>query len=445
VLALGLGGRLNPFAGAIAMGALFGAIFAAATLLQWLHPVLLDTAPAMAAILLSAPVAYADRAAQLNLSLLAERVALGRANAFMGRVADNMLDGLVTLDEHGAIRTGNRAARRMFDRPSDSGAAGAAAHCVWPRLRQDDVADALSAAGARFRAILKNAAGRRFYAGITGSALDQGDGRIWILLIRDVSDVVLAEREARRRERLLRDLKIRAEAATRTKTEFVATMSHELRTPLNGVIGLAGMMCDEAFGPLGAEPYRKFAAEIHSSGARLLRLLTHLLEYANAEMDRLQIDPEDCDLCAVVRDACAIQANRADAARVTIDLQLPDTPTPAYLDIPAIQKAIGNVLSNAIRFSDADGRITVAVEPIAGNGARLMIADEGCGMPREFLARCCEPFEQLDRSSQRAHEGGGLGLTVAKAFIELHGGTLRIESELGIRTVACIELPRWRT
>jgi signal transduction histidine kinase len=74
-----------------------------------------------------------------------------------------------------------------------------------------------------------------------------------------------------------------------------------------------------------------------------------------------------------------------------------------------------------------------------------MIADEGCGMPREFLARCCEPFEQLDRSSQRAHEGGGLGLTVAKAFIELHGGTLRIESELGIRTVACIELPRWRT
>lgn len=446
-LAALLQSRTNLRAVIASLGGGGGLAFSAAALTQAQWPLILDVAPAAVALALSVPVAYAGRVAQLDLRLLAKSLALNRANLFMSRVAENLEDGLVTLDSSGAVKTLNRAASNLFlvDREDAANPRAIAGYCLWPRLRGlEDIRHALARAswnGHRRRAVCARSNGERFYAEVAVTSIDEGSDRVWVVLVRDVTGIVQAERAARRREALLRDLKVRAEAATRTKTEFVATMSHELRTPLNSIIGFSSIMNDEAFGPLGADAYRQMSSEMKNSGARLLRLLTHILDYANAEMDRLEIDPAPVDIVDLTREAVSLQSARAEQAGIAVAFSANGPFHPLDVDRVAIQKAIGNILNNAIRFSEAGGSVRVAVREAADGGAEIAISDEGLGMPPSFLARCCEPFEQLDKSASRGFDGAGLGLTVAKAFIERHGGTLSLQSAPQVGTTATIHLP----
>lgn len=421
------------------------ATFAFAVALQRMAPVLLDVTPAFLAALLAAPIAYAGRMAQLDLAMLAQGLALARANRFMARVADNLDDGLVTLGPDGAVCTLNPAARSIFGLGPDADIASVdpAQRVVWPRFPgREALPRALTAmmGGSGRRLICARGAGERFYAEATVTSLSEPDGRIWIVLIRDVTRTVLAERAARRREALLRDLKMKAEAATRTKTEFVAAMSHELRTPLNAIIGFSSIMEEEALGPLGADGYRKMAVETKNSGSRLLRLLTHILDYANAEMDRLEIAPESLDLAALARDSVALQAARAARAGITVRIVEPATPVILPLDRAGVQKAIGNLLNNALRFAPPGSAATVTVARRPGGGV-VVIQDEGPGMAQDFLARCFEPFEQAETGASRGFEGAGLGLTVARAFVERHGGRLDLASAPGEGVTATLFLP----
>lgn len=424
-----------------------GLAFSASVLTQAQWPLILDVAPAVVALALSVPVAYAGRVAQLDIRLLAKSLALNRANLFMSRVAENLEDGLVTLDSSGAVKTLNRAASDLFlvDRDDVAKSLAIGSYCLWPRLRDlEDMRQALTNGswnGHRRRAVCARENGERFYAEVAVTSIDEESDRVWIVLVRDVTGIVQAERAARRREALLRDLKVRAEAATRTKTEFVATMSHELRTPLNSIIGFSSIMNDEAFGPLGADAYKQMSGEIRNSGARLLRLLTHILDYANAEIDRLTIDTAPVDIVELTREAVRLQSARAEQAGIDVAFSAAGPKYPLDVDRLAIQKAIGNILSNAIRFSEAGGAVRITVGEAANGGADIVISDDGLGMPPSFLARCCEPFEQVDKSASRGFEGAGLGLTVAKAFIERHGGTLSLRSTLHVGTTATIHLP----
>ncbi len=415
---------------------------------QRISPVLLDASPALVATALAIPLTLASRAARLDMRLIAKTLALSQANRFMGRAADNVVDAIVTLDEAGEIQTRNRAASDIFRLPETDEPFPPEAFALWPRLGDSaalvSALERAQALGRRRRIICRRADGTRFYAEIAVSAFDDEAGHIWILLLRDISAEVEMERSARRRERLLRELKVRAEAATRTKTELVATMSHELRTPLNAIIGLSSMMREEALGPLGADGYRPMATEIHNSGARLLRLLTHVLDYANAGMDRLELRPEPRDLEALVREAVDLQRPRAGRAGVAMEMTGPATEIHFAVDPMALQKAIGNVLSNTIRFSGEEGRIRVAVRLELEGGAAISIEDDGPGMSAEFLARCLEPFEQADRSERRGLDGAGLGLTVARIFVEAHGGAFGIESEEGVGTKVTMRLPASR-
>lgn len=412
------------------------------------HPILLDVAPAIVASALAVPLALASRAALLDMRLLAESLALARANRFLGKVADNIADAVVTLDGTGAVRTRNRAANRIFGLSEDAPPERPETLALRPRFRDGAaLIDALARVARperRRRIICRRGDGARFYAEIAASALDDQGERIWILLLRDVTAEVALEREARRRERLLRVLKMRAEAASRAKSEFVATMSHELRTPLNAIIGFSSMMSDEALGPLGTEAYRPMANEIRNSGARLLRVLTHVLDHANAEMDRLEIRPEPQDLAALASEAAELQRARAERAEVSVTVSASAAPLVFEVDPTAIRKALGNVISNAIRFSHAGGRIEIAVSEEPDGGAKIVVRDEGVGMSPELVARCMEPFEQADRSARRSFDGAGLGLTVARIFLRAHGGDVSISSVEGRGSAVAMRLPASR-
>lgn len=384
-----------------------------------------------------------DRVWLLDLKLLRERRARRRADALMARVADNLMDGLATLNAQGELLTLNRAAARTFGL-QQTNRAYADLRRALPRLLLDSpgaVDAALEigrATGRRRRLVCTRSDGARFYAEAAVTMLDARDAeRLWIVAIREVTVVVAAERAARQRERTLIDLKIKAESATRTRTEFVAAMSHELRTPLNGVIGLSAIMADEAFGPLGLDRCKLFSGEIQKSGQRLLRLLIHILDVANADMDRLEINRTATDVGELIVETVARQQARAADKGLTLTLDTPDAPLIAEIDAVAIAKAVGDVIANALRFTD-QGEVSVLV--FAADGwVRLKIADAGPGMTPETRTLCFQPFVQR-ADGRRTLEGGGLGLTVARASALRNGGVIDPDSAPGAGTRARIGL-----
>ncbi len=425
-----------------------GGLFALAVAAQRLSPTLLDIAPALAAASIGLVLDLSARAAKLDLKLVASAVALNRVRALMARVADSLSEGVVVIAADAGVTAMNPAAVAMFASAGDADGGAALGRrperaLVWPRLRSPQALEAALDAAVRLgrrRVICVRPGGRRFFAEIAVTRLEGQDARQWVVVARDVTTIVAAERVARRRERKLVELTIRAEAATRAKTEFVATMSHELRTPLNAIIGCNSMMCEEAFGPLGAESYKKMALEARNSGSRLLRVLTHTLDYANADLDKLDIEPKPVNLNALISEAVARQTARAQGAGVAVETALPDFPTVAMVDPIAVDKAFGNILGNAIRFSSSGGVVQVDLRTLEGRRVEIVVRDEGIGMEPAFLKRCCEPFEQAVRSATRGYEGAGLGLTVAKAFVERHGGALDIVSAPGEGTTVTIGL-----
>jgi signal transduction histidine kinase len=353
-----------------------------------------------------------------------------------------MAEGLVTVDAAGRLLTANRAAVGMF-RPAPGGAAAtvdATRHCLWPRLRDAGaVAAALARAdgAARRRMIGRRGDGETFFAAVAVSRVLDAEAPVFIATIHDVTAVVRAERAARRRERALRAMTVRAEAATRAKSQFVATMSHELRTPLNAIIGFSAILEDGD--EVAAETRVAFAREIRAGGERLLKLLTMVLDYAEADLDRGVLARAPTDLCGLLRDAVALRRPHAAAAGLELTLTAPETPLVLDVDAVAIAKSVDAVVGNAIRFTEKGGAaVTLRA---AGGGAEIRVSDTGPGMPADFLRRCCEPFEQRDQSSTRRFEGGGLGLTVARGFVQRHGGALRVASAPGLGTTVTITLP----
>lgn len=410
---------------------------------------IVDIAPAFVAVPISIVAGFVDKSDYLDWRLLLESVKLHRANALMSNVTRSMRDGLLTLNTDGSVETANIAALRMFGlRETDLQHQSIARFCIWPRLASSGAIDSALQFAARrdisTRVICRSHDGTQFYGEVSVSQLPTELPTRWIVVIRDATEKVGADRQARRRERDLKALKIKAELATRAKTEFVATMSHELRTPLNAMIGCATIMHSEQLGELG-DAYRGFASEIVQGGARLERLLSHILEYANAEMDLVNLDCVECDAVALVREAIALQAKRANVAGVAVSFEGADFCEKIVADYVAIQKAVGNILANAIRFNKRGGWVNLSVAQRPTDQIEITIEDNGIGIAQDQINFCFEPFYQVDQTDRRGLDGAGLGLTVAERFVQLHGGVISLGSELGIGTKVSFLLPRRST
>lgn len=305
----------------------------------------------------------------------------------------------------------------------------------------------LAAIGARFlvhRWIerLSDAAGR-LAEGDLGARARPGDdctefGRLAAIYDR-MADAVERREHAARLD--LIEAKHAAERASQAKSRFVAHMSHELRTPLNAIIGLTEIMQLRLFGPVGNERYEGYVRDIHASGEHLLRTINTILDLSKIEAGRYELVPEPVDMGDVLRDSLALVAPLAADKSVAVSLDSMASPVALCADRHALKRVFLNILSNAIKFTHAGGRVDIGVRHQQDRQVLVIVRDTGIGIPREKLDLVLEPFEQAESGPLRSHEGTGLGLSIARKLVEMHGGRLSLDSELGRGTSVTIALP----
>lgn len=252
------------------------------------------------------------------------------------------------------------------------------------------------------------------------------------------------EEEILERERMegeLRAAKRQAESANNAKSEFLAVVSHELRTPLNAIIGFSEMLMYETFGPLGDERYNDYVEDIRGSGLHLLSLINNILDLSKVEADKFELLESDVDIASTVADALKFVKGRADAAGIHTETEFSELLPGVRADQRAVMQILVNLLTNAVKFTPRDGRVMVGAELVDDGSLQISVSDTGIGIPENELLRVLEPFAQTDTTVSREYEGTGLGLPLSKRLIELHEGTLEIESEPGLGTTVRIEFP----
>jgi len=268
----------------------------------------------------------------------------------------------------------------------------------------------------------------------------------WLVLNHRVRYILRASRafeELRRNQDRLIAAKEAAEAANRAKSEFLANMSHELRTPLNAIIGFSGMMSDRMFGPLN-EKYAEYANIIGDSGRHLVAIITDILDLAKADADRLLLTEEQVEIAEIVELGSKIIEDMARRAQIEFVSEI-KKPLPAMIGDPAkLTQILVNLLSNAVKFTAPGGTVRLTIEQPLSQGITFRVEDTGIGMSPDQIPIALAPFGQVGNSLTRQHDGVGLGLPLTKRLVELHGGTIEIDSEPGKGTIASVHLPEER-
>lgn len=247
---------------------------------------------------------------------------------------------------------------------------------------------------------------------------------------------------ADRLQTLYADLEARVEARTdeltrtnqelervaRAKSEFLANMSHELRTPLNAIIGYSELLSDPSFGPLKPGEVRKQARAIHSSGMHLLDLINDVLDLAKIESGKLMLHVEDVALKKVIKDSVELMRPDSDAKGLKLRVRLAKAPESVRADEKRLRQILLNLISNAVKFTPEAGSVIVEAASTA-TGVAVSVIDTGIGIRPEFQEQIFEQFIQVDGSYGRKQQGTGLGLALTRQLVELHGGTITVESE----------------
>ena len=230
--------------------------------------------------------------------------------------------------------------------------------------------------------------------------------------------------------RLYRDL----EAASRHKSEFLASMSHELRTPLNAIIGFSEVLREEMFGPLN-ERQADYLNDILTSGRHLLSLINDILDLSKIEAGKMELELSTFSLPAVLEGGLTMIRERAVNHGISLGLEVAPDVGEITADERKVKQVVFNLLSNAVKFTPDGGRIDLAARCSEGE-VEVAVTDTGIGIAPDDQERVFEEFQQ---AGQR--EGSGLGLALSRSFVELHGGRLRLESELGVGSTFTFTLP----
>jgi signal transduction histidine kinase/HAMP domain-containing protein len=281
---------------------------------------------------------------------------------------------------------------------------------------------------------------------LDGGEVQLRDGR-WIRVSRSTTQdggfflFISDFTEVKERERRYEEARAQAEAASRAKSSFLANMSHELRTPLNAVIGFSEIMAGQMFGKLGDAHYVQYASDILASGQHLLAVINSVLDLAKSEAGKLQIDAEPIDLADVIDDCLTMIREQCARAELRLDVSGVGEPVMVMGEAAKLRQIFLNLLSNAVKFTDAGGVVGLRVGEAVEGSVSIAVTDTGIGMGPEDVAVALAPFGQVDSRLARRYEGTGLGLPLAKALAELHGGRLVIRSVRGKGTTVTITLP----
>jgi signal transduction histidine kinase len=236
----------------------------------------------------------------------------------------------------------------------------------------------------------------------------------------------------------IEDKSLQLEAASQHKSEFLANMSHELRTPLNAIIGFSEVLSERMFGELN-EKQEEYLKDIHASGQHLLSLINDILDLSKIEAGRMELELTDFDLPATLDNALILVRERAGRRSITLHTVVDERLGQVRADERKIRQVALNLLSNAIKFTPEGGRIEVAALPKDGS-VEVSVSDTGVGIAPEDQQAVFEEFRQVGTAEKKA-EGTGLGLTLCRKFIELHGGRIWVKSQVGVGSTFTFTIP----
>ncbi len=236
------------------------------------------------------------------------------------------------------------------------------------------------------------------------------------------------ERKVEERTQALKVANAQLAAASRHKSEFLASMSHELRTPLNSILGFAELLHDQTFGPLN-EKQQRYVHNILVSGKHLLALINDILDLSKVEAGKLEFRPEPFDLKEALEGSLTVVASAASKKNLTLSLEVDQRLSTLTADPARFKQILYNLLSNAVKFTPEGGRVTVTARPVEGTFVEIRVQDTGIGIRPEDLPKLFQEFTQLRSPLSKPHEGTGLGLALTKKLVERQGGRIWAESE----------------
>jgi len=347
---------------------------------------------------------------------LTERRALERNAFHLAAIVSSAEDAIASKDINGIVQTWNKAAERMFGYTAEE-MIGHSIRTIIPRDRwheEDEVLARIRSGRAidHFETVRQRKDGSLIEISLSVSPIKTSTGAV-IGASKIARDVSIQRRLARE-----------AEEANRVKDEFLAMLSHELRTPLNAVLGYTRMLRDGHLAP----DRRERAMETIERNANLLgQLVADVLDVSSIVTGKVRLKMTSCDLKTLVQAATDVVRPSADAKGIDLRVDAPETSVHATCDGERMQQVFWNLLSNAVKFTPS-GHISIALRN-SGGRAKVTVTDTGVGIPAKSLPFIFQRFWQAETAAHRATGGLGLGLALARHFVELHGGTIQAASE----------------
>jgi PAS domain S-box-containing protein len=351
--------------------------------------------------------------------------------AYLAAIVESSDDAIISKDLRGIVRSCNAAAERLFGYSADE-LVGRPVRLIIPADRQAEEDDILARIGRgerieHFQTVRQAKDGRLIDVSLTVSPVRDSSGRV-VGASKIARDITEQKRAIAERDRLLeaeRVARAEAERASRLKDDFVAMVSHELRTPLNAILGWTQLMTRAGTDPAVVAR----GLDVIARNTRLqAQLISDLLDISRIVAGKLQLETRILDLRSIVSQAIETIAEEAQAKGVEIAQRLEDGASLVSGDASRLQQIVWNLLSNAIKFTPRGGRVRVRLE-FTGSHARIEVADNGVGIRPDSLPHIFERFHQADRSITRRFGGLGLGLSIVKHLVELHGGDVQGASE----------------
>ncbi len=262
-----------------------------------------------------------------------------------------------------------------------------------------------------------------------------------VVFLENVAATMAGIIERKRMGIALQKAKEAAEAANRTKSDFLANMSHELRTPLNAIIGFSDMMKMGMGGEMSAK-HQEFTEDIHNSGKHLLNLINEILDLSKIESGNMKLEYSDIAMPELLERSLVFFKERAMKHRINVSSECVSELPLVRGDEMRIKQVLVNLLSNAVKFTPDDGKVHVSVRMLgAGEQIEMIVSDTGPGISEEDIPKLFKSFQQLDSSCTKEHQGTGLGLALCRSIVELHGGKIWVESEVGKGSRFIFRLP----
>jgi two-component system, cell cycle sensor histidine kinase DivJ len=362
-------------------------------------------------------------------------------------LARHMSDVITRHGRNGVVTFISPAAERLVGAP----AAALMGHNLFERVHVADRPNFLAALIEASRGHTTSVEYRLRHGPLNGMGKEAREAFIWVESrchaldgAPESGEVVAVTRDVSRRKldaEALEAARREAERANDAKSRFLATVSHELRTPLNAIIGFSEMLTNDTPSGLDAERRADYARVIRDSGQHLLAVVNGILDVSRIEAGHFELNPEAFAVGPLVESCYEMMLLRAEQAGLRFDVELAHDLPEAVADQLALRQVLINLLANAIKFTPRGGSVSLAVKT-AGSELLLSVSDTGIGIAESDLAQVGEPFFQARSSYDRPYEGTGLGLSVVKGLVEMHGGKLEITSRVGEGTRALVRLPR---